>query len=138
MAEALFNSIAEGMGIAFSAGTNPAERVNPVVVEAMRELGLDISNRVPKPLTLKMLEGADLVVTMGCNVEESCPAGFIQTEDWELDDPAGKSIEEVRQIRDKVNEKVKVLIKNAVQIKRPLLARILIEKVNKLFRRITS
>jgi protein-tyrosine-phosphatase len=135
MAEAFFNSVTKGKGIAFSAGTQPAKQVNPKVIEAMREVNLDISNSKPKLLTLEMLEDADRVITMGCNVEEACPASFVPTEDWELANPEGKPIEEVRQIRYQVDEKVKALVKNAVRIERPLLIKLLSKKVIKFFRR---
>ena len=68
-------------------------------------------NQKPKSLTLEMLESADRVITMGCSVAEVCPASFVPTEDWELDDPEGKSIEEIRQIRDQIKTKVEVLVK---------------------------
>ena len=112
MAEALFNQMVKGKTRAISAGTKPASRVNPVVIEAMREFGVDIRNQQPKLLTLEMLEKADRVITMGCGVEETCPVSFIPTEDWELDDPKGKSPDEVRKIRDAVKARVEVLVKD--------------------------
>ena len=136
MAEAIFNSLMEGKVLAFSAGTKPAERINPLVVEVMGEIGLDISKNSPKLVTLEMLDDSDLVITMGCSVEEACPASFVQTEDWELDDPMGKSIEEVRQIRDQVDKRVKELVKHAVQIERPLLIRVLLRNLIGYFRRL--
>jgi arsenate reductase len=111
MAEALFNQLARDKAAATSAGTNPASRVNPIVVEAMREMGIDISYQKPKSLTLEMIEDADRVITMGCNVEKVCPASFVPTEDWQLEDPERKPIEQVRQIRDKVKARVEALIK---------------------------
>ena len=111
MAEAFFNQIAKGKARGFSAGTQLADKVNPVVVETMREVGIDISRRKPKLLTLKMLEDADRVITMGCGVEGVCPASFVSTEDWQLEDPEGKTIERVRQIRDEVKARVEGLIK---------------------------
>lgn len=113
MAEAFFNRMANGRARGFSAGTQPADKVNPVVVEAMREVGIDVSNQKPKPLTLETLKVADRVITMGCGVEGVCPASFVPTEDWQLDDPEGKQIEQVRQIRDDVKAKVEELIKEA-------------------------
>ncbi len=95
----------------FQQGTQPADKVNPLVVEAMREVGIDISRWKPKMLTLKMLENADRVITMGCGVEGVCPASFVPTEDWQLEDPEGKPIERVRQIRDEVKARVERLIK---------------------------
>jgi arsenate reductase len=111
MAEAFFNQLTKGNAMAISAGTQPAAQVNPTVVAAMRELGMEIGNQKPKSLTLEMMESADRVITMGCNVAETCPASFIPTEDWELDDPEGKSIEETRQIRDQIKTRVEVLVK---------------------------
>jgi protein-tyrosine-phosphatase len=111
MAEAFFNQLAKDNAVATSAGTQPAAQVNPTVVAAMRELGMEIGNQKPKSLTLEMMESADRVITMGCNVAETCPASFIPTEDWELDDPEGKSIEETRRIRDQIKTKVEVLVK---------------------------
>ena len=111
MAEAFFNRMAKGRAKGFSAGTQPADKVNPVVVEVMREVGIDISRRKPKMLTLEMLEDVDRVITMGCSVEKACPASSVPTEDWQLEDPEGKPIEQVRQIRDEVKAKVERLIK---------------------------
>ena len=111
MAEAFFNQMAKEKAKVFSAGTQPTDKVNPVVVAAMREVGIDISRRKPKPLTLKMLEDADRVITMGCGVEGVCPASFVPTEDWQLEDPEGRPIERVRQIRDEVKARVEGLIK---------------------------
>jgi len=111
MAEAFFNQMAAGKAVATSAGTRPAAQVNPTVIAAMREVGIDISRQRPKALTLEMLESADRVITMGCSVEETCPASFVPTEDWELDDPEGKSLEEVRKIRDAIKDHVETLVK---------------------------
>jgi len=112
MAEAIFNRLAAGKAIAISAGTAPADKVNPVVIEAMKEIGFDISQNKPKKMTVAMIEKADRMITMGCgdNAGGLCPAGFIETEDWLLEDPAGKSIESVRRIRDEIEKKVKSLI----------------------------
>ena len=111
MAEALFNQLAKGNAEAISAGTQPAAQVNHTVIEAMRELGIEVGHQKPKSLTLEMMEGADRVITMGCGVEGVCPASFVPTEDWELADPEGKAIEEVRQIRDQIKAKVEALVK---------------------------
>jgi arsenate reductase len=111
MAEAFFNQIAKGRAKATSAGTQPSENVNPTVVEAMREVNIDISGRRPKMLTFGMLENADRVVIMGCSVDKACPASFIPTEDWELEDPEGKPIEQVRKIRNEVEGRVERLVK---------------------------
>jgi arsenate reductase len=96
--------------VASSAGAMLADRFNPVVVEAMREKGIDISQNQPKLLTLRMAEEADRIITMGCSVEEVCPAPLLKNViDWRLEDPKGKSIEKVRQIRDEIEERVKKL-----------------------------
>ncbi len=108
MAEVFFNQMAKG---AISAGTRPAPQVNPTVIRAMREAGMDIRNQKPKLLTLEMLEDAQRVITMGCSVEEVCPASFVPTEDWQLEDPEGKPIEKVRQIRDQIRAKVEALVR---------------------------
>lgn len=84
-------------------------KINPTVVEAMREVGIDISRRKPKMLTFEMLEDADRVITMGCSVDKACPASFVPTEDWQLEDSEGKPIEQVRQIRDEVKAEVERL-----------------------------
>jgi arsenate reductase len=106
MAEAFFNQLGKGKARALSAGTNPDVAVDPTVIKAMRETGIDISDNKPKALTLEMIEQAGKVITMGCGVEGVCPATFVETEDWELEDPKGKMLEEVRQIRDEVRSKV--------------------------------
>ena len=110
IAEAFFNHYAKGKAQAFSAGTHYASRIDPTVVEAMAERGIDISNKRPKILTLEMLGVADKVISMGCGVEGVCPATFVPTEDWQLEDPEGKPIEQVRAIRDEIEAKVKTLI----------------------------
>jgi arsenate reductase len=110
IAEAFFNHYAKGKAQAFSAGTHYASRIDPIVVEAMAERGIDISNKRPKMLTLEMLGVADKVISMGCGVEGVCPATFVPTEDWQLEDPEGKPIEQVRAIRDEIEAKVKTLI----------------------------
>ena len=108
MAEAFFNRMAKGKAMALSDGTRLADEINPLVVKAMREVGIDISANKPKALTMEMVEKADRVVTMGCGAETEavCPASFIQTEDWALAHPQGKPIEEVRRIRDEIEQKV--------------------------------
>ncbi len=111
MAEAFFNQMAKRKAKGFSAGTQPADKVNPVVVSAMREAGIDISHQKPKLLTLEMLENVDRVITMGCGVEGVCPASFVPTEDWELEDPKDKPTEKVRQIRDEIKAKVDELLR---------------------------
>ena len=113
MAEAFFNQMAKGKAQAYSAGTQPADKVNPVVVEAMQEVGIDISQNKPRALTFEMVEQSNKMITMGCGAEAEavCPASFIETEDWALEDPKGKSLEQVRKIRDKVKARVTELLK---------------------------
>ena len=111
MAEAFLNQLGEGKVRALSAGTNPDTAVDPSVIEAVREMGIDISGNRPKTLTLKMVEQADKVITMGCGVEGVCPANFVETEDWELEDPKGKTLDEVRKIRDEIKAKIVDLLK---------------------------
>ena len=106
MAEAFFNQAAGGKARAISAGTRPAEAIDPIAVQAMQEIGIDISGNKPKALTMEMLEQADRVITMGCGVEGVCPASFVETEDWQLEDPKGKPIEEVRRIRDDIRTRI--------------------------------
>jgi arsenate reductase len=92
-----------------SAGTGPAESVNPVVVEAMAELGVDLSQEFPKALTDESVRAADVVITMGCG--DSCPIyPGKRYEDWELEDPAGKDLETVRRIRDEIDARVQSLV----------------------------
>ena len=111
MAEAFFNHLAGGKATASSAGTQPTPQINPTVVQVMREEGLDINHKKPKLLTLEMMKNADRVITMGCGEEKVCPASFVPTEDWQLEDPEGKPINEVRKIRDIIKTKVITLIK---------------------------
>lgn len=111
MAEALFNHYAVGKAQAFSAGIQPTNQIDPTVVEAMKEIDIGISTQHPKSLTTQMVDDADKIVTMGCGMESICPAAFIPTEDWQLEDPKGKPLEKVRQIRDEIEARVKSLIK---------------------------
>ncbi len=113
MAEAFFNQLTGGKAEALSAGTKPADDVNPVVVEAMKEIGIDISRNKPKALTFEMAENAEKMITMGCGADaaEVCPASFIETEDWKLDDPHEQPIGKVREIRDEVKDRVIELIR---------------------------
>ena len=111
MAEAFFNQLGNGKVRALSAGTNPDTTVDSSVIEAMREVGIEISGNRPKALTLEMVEQADKVITMGCGVEGVCPAAFVETEDWELEDPKSKTLDEVRKIRDEIRAKVAGLLK---------------------------
>jgi len=96
-----------------SAGKKPADRFNSIVVEIMKEKGIDISTNKPKLITFQMANGSDLIVTMGCNDQGICPGPFFKpTVDWKLEDPKGKPIETVREIRDQIERKVQELIKD--------------------------
>lgn len=112
MAEAFFNRLAKGKAQALSAGSNPADAVDPTVVEVMREIGIDISGNKPKALTTEMVEQADVVVTMGCGAEGTCPATFVETEEWGLEDPRGKPLPEVKNIREEIRARVAELLRN--------------------------
>ncbi len=96
---------------AASAGTLPSSSVNPTVVVVMKEKGIDVSSNVPKLLTTEMINQATLVVTMGCSVEEVCPRPMLakmqkKLVDWKVEDPKGKTVEEVRAIRDEIERRV--------------------------------
>ncbi len=114
MAEAF----AEGLGLqAMSAGTVPAKALNPVVVEVMSEKGYDLSAKKPKMLTTDMIDEARLVITMGCSVESVCPKPILaeiqkKLIDWSLEDPRGKSIEDVRRIRNEIATRVASLVQS--------------------------
>ncbi|HET8820781.1 MAG TPA: arsenate reductase ArsC [Thermoleophilaceae bacterium] len=110
MAQAFFERHAPSDIRAESAGQEPADEVWPPVVEAMREAGLDISGRTPKKLTLEMQLHADWAITLACGAQ--CPFVASTVEDWDIPDPAGKPIEEVRGIRDAVEARVKDLVEN--------------------------
>ena len=109
MAAGLLDRLAEGRVVVKSAGSEPADQINPIAAEAMAEIDIDIANEFPKPLTTDAVKRADVVVTMGCGDE--CP--FYpgkRYEDWELEDPAGKDLETVRRIRDEIEARVRVLL----------------------------
>ena len=117
MAKAFFNRRAEHAGLSMraeSAGTDPAERVNPIVAKAMSEVGIDIGSERPSLMTEAVVERARCVITMGCAVDaEACPALLVRdVEDWGLPDPTGKDISEVRAIRDEVERRVVGLVEN--------------------------
>jgi arsenate reductase len=114
MAEAFTNALAAERGLAvrgLSAGTEAGARLNPMAVEAMRELGISMDGQHPKRLTQEMADAATRVITMGCGVDAAaCPARIHLSEDWGLDDPAGQGIETVRAIRDQVRARVESLL----------------------------
>ena len=109
MAAALLRHHAAGRVRVRSAGSAPADAINPTVVEVMREIGLDLSHESPKPLTTEAVRAADVVVTMGCG--DACPImPGKRYLDWELPDPAGKPVDDVRVIRDEINHRVLALL----------------------------
>jgi arsenate reductase (thioredoxin) len=109
MSQALFDRAAAGRHDARSAGTTPGERVHPAVMTVMNELGLDLSGRTPQLLTRELAEWADIAVTMGCG--DQCPfVPGVRYIDWDLPDPAGRPIEEVRATRDEINRRVQRLL----------------------------
>jgi arsenate reductase (thioredoxin) len=108
MAAALLDHLSGGGVTVRSAGSEPADRINPRVIAAMEEIGLDVSREHPKPLTGDAVEAADVVITMGCG--DACPIyPGKRYEDWELDDPAGADLDGVRRIRDEIAERVRRL-----------------------------
>jgi arsenate reductase len=110
MSQAVFERTASGRHTALSAGTTPAGRVHPEVVEAMRELGIDLADRKPQLLTRELAERADVVITMGCG--DSCPViPGKRYVDWDLEDPAERPIEAVRGIRDDIAIRIAQLVR---------------------------
>jgi arsenate reductase (thioredoxin) len=113
MAAALLDHHAQGTVHVRSAGSTPADEINPAVREVMGELGLDLSREFPKPLTTDVVEGADVVITMGCG--DACPVfPGKRYLDWELTDPAGKGVDDVRPIRDDIDRRVRELLTELV------------------------
>ncbi len=109
MAAALLNHAAAGRVRVRSAGSQPADQLNPAVVQAMAEIGLDLSGEYPKPLTADQVQAADVVITMGCG--DACPVyPGRRYLDWDLPDPAGLTIEQIRPIRDEISARVQALI----------------------------
>ena len=113
MAAALLDYHAQGRVHVRSAGSQPADQLNPAVVDAMSEMGLDMSKEFPKPLTDDVIRAADVVITMGCG--DACPIyPGKKYLDWQLDDPAGKDIVDVRPIRDEIETRIKGLISELI------------------------
>ena len=109
MAAGFLDQLAEGRIHIRTAGSEPADQINPAVVEVMSEVGVDLSQEFPKPLTTAVVQEADVVVTMGCG--DACPIyPGKRYEDWELEDPAGKDLETVRAIRDEIRQRVEGLL----------------------------
>jgi protein-tyrosine-phosphatase len=109
MAAALLDHHARGGVVVRSAGSAPAETINPVVVQVMDELGIDLSKEFPKPLTTEAVQASDVVITMGCG--DACPIfPGKRYLDWELQDPAGQDVDTVRRIRDDIDGRVRALL----------------------------
>lgn len=109
MALGWFDHLADGNAIAWSGGSEPGNEVNPAAIAAMAEVGIDITNEFPKPWTDEIVRAADVVVTMGCG--DACPLfPGKRYEDWDLEDPAGQSVEAVRPIRDEIEQRVRGLL----------------------------
>jgi arsenate reductase len=115
MSQALFELAAEGRHEARSAGSDPGSRVHPEVVNAMRELGVDVADRVPHKLDSADAAWADVVVTMGCG--DACPVfPGKRYLDWELEDPSGKSLAEIRPIRDAIDARIQALLAELLSV----------------------
>ena len=113
MAAGFMSTLSGGKVEVLSAGSAPKDSINPIAVEAMAEVGIDIANNVPKILTTEAVQQSDVVITMGCG--DTCP--FFpgkRYEDWVLDDPAGQGIESVRVIRDEIKKRVEDLLKEII------------------------
>jgi arsenate reductase len=113
MAEGFFRKYAPSLYKGISAGTKPVSQINPLAVEVMKEVGIDISNQKSKDITEDMMRNSAYIVNMGCMEKESCPTLFLHNlVDWHIEDPKGKSIENVREIRDEIEQRVKKLVGN--------------------------
>ena len=113
MAEAFFRKHAPAKFNVISAGTTPSSQLNPTVVQVMKEVGIDMMQQSPKTLSNEMIEKSSKTVNMGCMDRESCPALFVKDVlDWNISDPKGKSIDDVREIRDQILKKVLQLIES--------------------------
>ncbi|SDI39163.1 arsenate reductase [Arthrobacter subterraneus] len=113
MAAAFLTTLSKGAIEVRSAGSQPAEKINPSAVEAMAEVGIDMSSEIPKVLTTEAVKESDVVITMGCGDE--CPYfPGKRYEDWVLEDPAGKGVESVRPIRDEIRGRIEGLIESLI------------------------
>lgn len=111
IADSIFNQLKPSGLRAISAGTKPAREVNPLVVKALKEIGTDASANKPKRITPEMVAEADRIITMACEASGFCPARFLpKVEDWQIEDTMGKSLDEVRSIRDAIRLRVERLI----------------------------
>jgi arsenate reductase len=109
MAEAFFNKLAKGQAVAVSAGDRPASKVDEKAVEVMKEIGIDITAQKPKALTMKMVEEADMVITMGCGADV-CPVVPKRVEEWKIEDPAEKPVAKFRKVRNEIMKRVEKLV----------------------------
>jgi protein-tyrosine-phosphatase len=111
MAEGFFNKYAPKGFEAISAGTKPVSQINPVAIEVIKQVGIDISNQKSKELTEDMIRNSSIIVNMGCMEKASCPTFFLQNLlDWNIEDPKDKPIEKMRDIRDEIDQRVKELV----------------------------
>jgi arsenate reductase (thioredoxin) len=111
MAEGFFNKYAPEENRAISAGTKPVAELNPLAINAMKEVGIDISHQKSKDITEEMMRNSTKIVNMGCMDKESCPTLFLNNViDWNIEDPKGESVDKVREIRDEIERRVKELV----------------------------
>jgi protein-tyrosine-phosphatase len=111
MAEAIFNKLKSDSFEAVSAGTQPAKDVNPLVIQVLREIGIDASNARSKPISTKMTTQAERIITMGCEASDFCPPRFLRkVEEWNIEDAKGKTLDGIRSIRDIIREHVRRLL----------------------------
>jgi len=109
MAEGFFKAMSREKAVAKSAGNAPAANINPVAIQVMKEVGIDISKHKPKPITAEMVKEADKVILMGCG-RNACPIVPKEVVDWQIEDPVGKGIEKFREIRDLIRSEVEELL----------------------------
>ena len=113
MAEAIFNKLEPGGFQAISAGTKPADSVNPLVIQVLAEIGIDASRNKPKRILPSMVTEAERIITMGCEASEFCPAKFLpKVAEWKIEDPKDKSLNEIRSIRDAIQQRVTGLLRD--------------------------
>jgi len=121
MAEGFFRKYAQKDYETISAGTVPTSQINPIAVEVMKEIGIDISSQKPKDLTEDMMRNATTIVNMGCMDDKYCPTLFLpKVMDWGIEDPKGKPIEKVRQIRDEIEKRILEIIESTKDNKIPI------------------
>ena len=114
IAEAIFNKLKpSGHDLrAISAGTEPGKEINPLVIEALAEIGIDASANRPKPISPNMIAEAERIITMGCEEADFCPAKFLpKVEEWDIEDAKGKSLDQIRSIRDTIYHRVEILLR---------------------------